>query len=431
MRRAAKKKDKKPKDPRDKGIFQRKDVDGNVTWWARIVRVDGNGIPHQYTRRANDKSHARRLKKELEDEHASNGERGLDGARMAFRELAALYKTSRLIPAVYHGEGDAQRKVGGLRSVIAPQGFLETLTAHFGAKLIRNLTHYDIEQFKLNRLSEPTRKDVARHERELKKNPKAVLRSTRTIASVNRELELMRAVMRFAKRQRWISLSPFEEGTPLISKADETRRERILSHDEERRLLEACGPRTLRYTWRGKQITAQDDGERRAHLRAIVIAALDTAMRRGELFKLRWRDVDFESRLIKIIALNSKTARPRTVAITPRLGVELERLRDLAPNDPNALVFGVTDTIKKSFAAACKAAGIEGFRFHDCRHTAITRMVQAGIAPIEIMKISGHTQHVTFARYVNPDTGAVQRAADALAAFNTAAGVQNASEMVN
>lgn len=427
--------EKKPKDPRDKGIFQRKDAEGNITWWARIVRVDGNGIPRQYTRRANDKSHAKRLKKELENEHDSNGERGLDGARMVFRELAAQYKTSRLTKAVYHGEGEAQRKVGGLRSYIAPQGFLKTLVGHFGAKPIRYITHDDLEQFKLNRLSDPTRSDIARHERELKKNPKAELRSTRTIASVNRELELMRAVMRFAKRQKWISSSPFEEGAPLINKSDETRRERVLTHDEEQRLLEACGERTSVYKCRrGKkivQITARGQSEKRSHLRALIIAALDTAMRRGELFKLRWRDVDLEDHIIRITAFNSKTARPRTVAITPRLLAELERLRAQAPNDPSALVFGVTDTIKKSFATACKAAGIEGFRFHDCRHTAITRMVQANIPPMVIMKISGHTQHVTFARYVNPDTGAVKCAADALDTFNVAMGAQDAMEIVN
>jgi hypothetical protein len=50
---------------------------------------------------------------------------------------------------------------------------------------------------------------------------------------------------------------------------------------------------------------------------------------------------------------------------------------------------------------------------------------------MEIMKISGHTQHATFARYVNPDTGAVQRAADALAAFNASQGAQDATETVN
>jgi len=431
MKKAAEEKGNKPKDSKDKGIFQRKDASGNVTWWARIVRVDGNGVPRQYTRRANDKNHARRLKRELEDEHDLNGERGLDGARMVFRELAVHYKKSRLIPAIYHGEDEAQRKVGGLRSYRAPQSFLETLVGHFGASLIRNITHDDIERFKLKRLNEPTRSDLARHEKELKENPKAELRSTRTIASVNRELEIMRAVMRFAQRQGWLTRSPFDQGAPLISKADEVRRERVLTFDEERRLLEACGPRTVVYKWRGKQVTAHDDGERRAHLRAIIIAALDTAMRRGELFKLRWRDVDLENRSIRITALNSKTARPRTVAMTPRLYAELERLRAQAPDDPDGLVFGVKDTVKKSFAAACKAARIEGFRFHDCRHTAITRMVQAGITPMEIMKISGHTQHITFARYVNPDAGAVQRAADALAAFNAAGGAQNMSESVN
>lgn len=384
MKKATEKKDK-PKDPKDKGIFQRKDADGSITWWARIVRVDGNGVPHQYTRRANDKSHARKLKRELEDEHDNNGERGLDGARMVFRELAAQYKTSRLIPAVYHGEGDEQRKVSGLRSYKTPQGFLETLVAHFGAKLIRNITHDDVEQFKLLRLTTPKQRG-----------------GHRTIASVNRELELMRAVMRFAARQGWLTRSPFEMGAPVISKADERRRERVLTYNEEKRLLDACTGR-------------------RSHLRPLLIAALDTGLRRGELLKLNWRDVDIAGRTIKVTALNSKTARPRLVAMTPRLVTELEVLHSNVPQDPDALVFGITDTVKKSFAAACKAAGVEGFRFHDCRHTAITRMVQAGIAPMEIMKISGHTQHATFARYVNPDTGAVQRAADTLAAFNALA----------
>ena len=57
-------------------------------------------------------------------------------------------------------------------------------------------------------------------------------------------------------------------------------------------------------------------------------------------------------------------------------------------------------------------AGIKGFRFHDCRHTAITRMIQAGLSPMEVVKTSGHTQMNTFARYVNPDIQAVMRIAD-------------------
>lgn len=94
-------------------------------------------------------------------------------------------------------------------------------------------------------------------------------------------------------------------------------------------------------------------------------------------------------------------------------------------------MFGITDTVKQSFMSACKAAGVESFRFHDCRHTAITRLVQAGVSPMEVMKISGHTEHVTFARYVNPNAGAILRAADALAAYNAKAVAQEVSTVVN
>lgn len=154
-------------------------------------------------------------------------------------------------------------------------------------------------------------------------------------------------------------------------------------------------------------------------------------MRRGELFKLKWRDVDFTSQSITITAINSKTARPRTVAMTPRVLAELKSLEAVAPPFDDCLVFGITDTVKKSFAAACKASGIEGFRFHDCRHTAITRMIQAGIALMEVMKISGHTQMNTFARYINPNSAAIKRAADILAIFNAEAEIQYAPEIVN
>jgi integrase len=102
--------------------------------------------------------------------------------------------------------------------------------------------------------------------------------------------------------------------SPLISKADEVRRERVLSHDEEQRLLKAC------------LIRDANRRQRRLHLHALIICALDTAMRKGEMLKLIWRDVDFTDSIIKIRAMNSKTATPRTVALTPRLQGELWRL---------------------------------------------------------------------------------------------------------
>jgi integrase len=250
---------------------------------------------------------------------------------------------------------------------------------HFGTRRIKDITKSDIEDFKLKRLMVPT-----------------IRNGQRTIASVNRELELLRAILRFAQSEGWLKHSPHV----AISKADETERMRILTQQEEPNLLDACT---------GKRI----------HLRPLLIAALDTAMRRGELFKLRWSDVNLKKCTIYIRVTNTRSPHPRTVGITPRLLVELEKLYEESPKEPEGLVFGVKDTVKRSFASACKAAGIQGFRFHDCRHTAITRMLRSGVDPAQVMKLSGHTQWKTFLRYVNLDELAVKEYADRLAAFNS------------
>lgn len=367
--------------------------DGSI--WARVTYVGNDGKRHELQRRAENRTQARFIIKGLLAELEERGDRGLDGQRMTFKELAAYYKEHKLIPAEYHGE----RKVAGLRAYKTPQGFLEVLVGCFGGKRIRDITHADLESFKRARLKQPVTRKVKN-----KAGEWVIIKTdkVRAIASVNRELETMRAVMSFAKRQRWISDNPFTEGQPLISKADENRRERVLTFTEEQRLLEACT-------------------NQRAHLKPLVITALDTGMRRGELLKLRWREVDLETETITVTAMNSKTARARTIAMTPRVHDELNRLWKQSPKDPKVLVFGIVDTVKRSWGSACEKARITEIRFHDLRHTALTRMIQAGILPLEVMKISGHTQMTTFTRYINPTGEAVQQAANRLAAFNAEA----------
>lgn len=350
----------------------------NGGWIARFTFTDETGKRRNIKRICENKTEAkeelRRLLNKIEDQ----GEQALDGDKITFRELANIYKERNLVPAEYHGE----RKIRGLRSVRTPRGHLKVLTERFGSRRIKNITHSDIEEFKQIRLKTPTHQD-----------------KQRTIASVNRELEILRAVLRFAVRQGWLTRSPFEMGMPLISKADEIRRERVLTYEEENRLLSVCTGR-------------------RAHLRPILIAALDTGMRRGELFKLTWQDIDFEDRLIQVRATTTKTLRARTVGMTERLAIELASLYERSTKNPEDLIFGITDTVKKAFASVCHEAGIEGFRFHDARHTAITRMVQSGMPAHLIMKVSGHTQPVTFTRYVNVDGQTARQAAIALEQFN-------------
>lgn len=107
-------------------------------------------------------------------------------------------------------------------------------------------------------------------------------------------------MLNVAQAEGWLIRNPFKTGESLISIADEKQRERILAPEEESRLLAACTGR-------------------RKHLREIIIAALDTGCRRGELLKLRWNDVEFESRTITIQAFNTKTMRERKLTMTTRL----------------------------------------------------------------------------------------------------------------
>ncbi len=209
--------------------------------------------------------------------------------------------------------------------------------------------------------------------------------------------------------------SPFAAGDSLISLADENKRERILTRERrETKLLAAC------------------ETPQRAHLRAILICALDTGMRQGEIFSLRWQDVDFENGLLNIEAFHTKTMKERQVAITTRLALELERLKASAPDNSDGLVFGVLDNVKRSFTAARTKAGLTDVRFHDLRHTAATRLVGAHIPLSEVGRVFGHTQANTTYRYVNANVETAKRAAAALDMFNADSAVQpEPVEMVN
>jgi integrase len=350
------------------------EIEGKL--YARICYTDHAGNRKELKRRASDRTEAKKILKDLQAKlDSADRDQQLQAEKMKFSKLAEIYSERKLIPAEYVGD----RKVAGLRSLAPPKLSLRYLVEHFGTQLIQTITHSQVEVYKLKRL-----------------------RSGLAIASVNRELETLRAVLNFAKREQWLSKTPFELGAPLISKADEARRTRVMSHDEEKKLLLACT-------------------DRREHLRPVIIALVDTGMRFGELTTLRWSDVDLPGRTIRIRAYHTKTARARSVPISERLFHELQRLYS-ERSDLDAvggLIFGITDNCKKSWKSACKDAGIEGLRIHDLRATFITRLIDAGMEVAETAKISGHTQLQTlYDRYLRPTGNTLERAAILLDSIN-------------
>lgn len=359
------------------------------SWHARITYTDASGKRRNICRAVENKTEGYLLLKKLKRELEDHGEQRIDAEKMTFRQLAEVYSQRKLVPAEYQGE----TKVRGLRSYKQLLGHVKTLVEHFGGTRIQRITYSDLEDFRATRLQSTTKTGT-----------------TRSAAGVNRELSLMRVMLNFAKRQGWILKNPFDAGDPVIKPADEVKRERVLSFEEEDRLLLACTGR-------------------REHLRALLICALDTGLRKSEMLSLRWSDVDLDTGLIRARANTTKTRKARTVGITPRLRVELEQLQLLA-SDTDARIFNQND-LKRAFGTACRLAGIEDLRWHDLRHTATTRMIEGGLAPMIVMKITGHTQHATFARYVNADDSAATRAADVLASLRREAKEESASEYVN
>jgi integrase len=193
-------------------------------------------------------------------------------------------------------------------------------------------------------------------------------------ASLNRELVLCRAALNMAVEHGLIPSNPFRKVKLLREPAGRTR---MLVGDEEARLLEACSPR----------------------VRAIVTVALNTGARRGEITGLTWADVDLSSGFVHIRrAKPGATATKTHAARSVPMNATLHRLfAALCPADPDpaALVFATRSgkaysNLRRDFAEACDRANVRDFRFHDCRHTAASRLVMAGVDIRTVAEVLGH-----------------------------------------
>lgn len=348
------------------------------SWVARITYLDDSGEQRSIRRSFPSKSQANNGLKQLVRELDERGSQFLTLDRRTFNDLADYYEGQYMVAPVYV-DG---RKVAGLRSYEDQKRRLKVLREYLGKRKLRELTYGDIEKFKLELLAKPTHRD-----------------KPRTLADVHRVLTILRSMLKVAEREDWIIRSPFGRGKPLVTMADEKPRERVLSREEEQRLLAACTGR-------------------RAQLKAVLICALDTGMRRGEIISLKWKQVDLIGRLIHIEAFNTKTMRARTLPMTERLAAELRGIYEQSDDDPEGQVFISRGWLQNILKRACKDAGIVDFRLHDCRHTCATRLVQGGLPLAEVGRILGHTTLTMTYRYTNADNTTLVRAVAILDALS-------------
>ena len=156
-------------------------------------------------------------------------------------------------------------------------------------------------------------------------------------------------------------------------------RQRRLRPGEEEALLAACAESSATY------------------LHSLVVLAIETGMRFGELVSITWDNVDFAGRTIYLP--DTKNGHPRTVPLSTRA---LEALNRLSSSDGVKVFAQHRGTIRAAFGAALKRSGVSSnLRFHDLRHEAVTRLFEKGLNPIEVGMISGHRSMSMLQRYTH------------------------------
>lgn len=202
-------------------------------------------------------------------------------------------------------------------------------------------------------------------------------------STVNRELALLSNLFTVAIREWGIALH--NNPVSLIRKpANNKARDRTLTDAQRVALVGACGQ--CQSPW----------------IKPVVIFALETATRRGEILSLTWDKVSLETST----ALVSGKTGARKVPLSPAC---IEVLRAL-PRSLDGRVFPVSvDTLKQAYERAVTRAGIDDFTFHDLRHDALTRLAGMGFNILELRAISGHTTANMLQRYVSIDAGSLAK----------------------
>jgi integrase len=242
---------------------------------------------------------------------------------------------------------------------------LNSLRKFFGGRYLFSITQRDIEEYKAKR--------------------KEGLKP----ATVNRELATLKTL--FTKAIQWGVLRSNPAGNVRFFKENNCRL-RYLEKEEINKLIQECS----------------------ARLRPIIIVALNTGMRRGEIFNLKWRDIDFQNDVLHL--LDTKNGDKREVFINTAAKKALISVRK-HPESPYVFCKkdGTTYTnIRKSFLATLKKCGIINFRFHDLRHTFASQLVMSGIDLNTVRELLGHRDIKMTLRYAHLSPDHKRRAVEVL-----------------
>jgi len=232
-------------------------------------------------------------------------------------------------------------------------------------------------------------------------------------ATVNRELVCLKAAL--SKAIEWGLIKEHPLKAVKKSKEDRLAKVRYLSLDEEKCLRTALYERDERIRlervkanqWRkdrnydllpdfGK-VTYVD------HLYPMVLLAVNTGLRRGELFNLQWQDIDFDQKNLTVVGETTKSGSTRHVPLNDEA---FKVLKDWYKQAEFELVFPNAngqrlDNIKTSWGNLLRQAKIDSFRFHDLRHHFASRLVMSGVDLNTVRELLGHSDLKMTLRYAH------------------------------
>ncbi len=247
---------------------------------------------------------------------------------------------------------------------------LKSLVPQFKEMLLSKITPAHIEDYKRKRLYED------------KVQP----------STINRDLACLRHLFNIAKK-----LKGYDGENPVKDVDFFQERQRIpkiLDRKEIERLIDAS----------------------KDYLKPIIITALNTGMRRGELFNLRWNDIDYAEHFIFIKETKSGVMRK-----IPMNDLVAETLKNIKRE--SEFVFCNPKTkdrltcIQRPFKAACRESGVPDLLLHDLRDNAATIMVMAGIDLVTVKEILGHSKIEMTMKYAHPTPENKRRAVNVLASI--------------
>ena len=257
------------------------------------------------------------------------------------------------------------------RSWLRDQQMLENLKKFFGSeRQLPDIGAADIEGYKMRRRTEVSG------------------------STVNRELALLKHMFNLAINwDLFLDLNPVRK---VKFFRELNTGARVVSPEEEERLLQHAAP----------------------FLQDLIRFGLNTGLRIGEIFSLRWSDVDWEKGVLNVFA--SKTEKTRAVPINSEAQKVLEAWR---LGKKNEFVSYNIETgkpfvdLKAGFALACQKAGISGVTWHTLRHTFASRLVNRGVDIVTVQQLLGHSTVIVTMRYTHTNLDSKKAAVAKLESF--------------